>query len=150
MTYFWDATHWQWWAIAMVLFGAEVLLPTFFLLWPGAAALVVGALVYFFPEMSWALQIIIFTVLSVIATVLGRRYFANTKTETDKPNLNQGGKDFIGRKVTLDQDIKDGLGRVSIGDTTWSVRLEGDASLAKGNKVEVVAVDGATLVVRAV
>lgn len=150
VTYFWDSTHWQWWAITMVLFAAEILLPSFFLLWPAAAALIVGILVFFFPDMAWQLQIVIFTVLSIIAMVIGRKYFAFKKTDTDKPNLNQRGKDFIGRKITLDQDIHDGSGRLSMGDTSWLVRVKDGSSPVKGARVEVVDVDGSTLVVKVI
>ncbi len=95
ITYFWDATHWQWWTIAMILFAAEVLLPTFYLLWPAAAALVVGALVFFIPEMAWQLQIVIFTVLSVVSMVVGRRYFAPTK----KYLASSGGLDCLTKEL---------------------------------------------------
>lgn len=146
ITYFWDATHWQWWAIAVVLFSLEVLAPVFFLLWLGIAAVMVGFLVYLVPDLDWRYQLVVFTVLSVAVTVAGRRYFAKTNQETDQPNLNQRGAQLIGRKITLESDLTDGTGRVHIDDTTWHVKTTAGETIKKGSKITITAVDGASLI----
>ena len=41
--------------------------------------------------------------------------------ESDQPLLNRRGEQLIGRIATLTEPIKDGRGRVRIGDTMWRV-----------------------------
>ena len=57
---------WSWWVLGLVLLGVEVLLPGFFFLWFGIAAILIGisALLIDWP---WQLQVVGFVVLSVIA-----------------------------------------------------------------------------------
>ena len=40
-------TAWHWWALAAILIGIEIISTTFYLFWPGAAAAIVGVLVFF-------------------------------------------------------------------------------------------------------
>ena len=56
---------WSWWVLGLVLLGIEVLLPGFFFLWFGIAAILIGisALLIDWP---WQLQVVGFVVLSVI------------------------------------------------------------------------------------
>ena len=56
---------WSWWVLGLVLLGVEVLLPGFFFLWFGVAAILIGisALLIDWP---WQLQVVGFVVLSVV------------------------------------------------------------------------------------
>ena len=132
----------------MLLFIAEMLFPVFFLLWPGLAALVVGFTVYFFDGMGWEYQLILFAVLSVAITVGGRHFWAPSKTESDEPTLNEKGKGFTGRKVTLKDDLPDGRGRIQLDDTGWLARSEDGETLTAGTRVEIIALDGTTIIVK--
>ena len=148
LTYLWQESHWAWWATSVLLLGLEVILPTFFLLWLGVAGVIVGFLVFFFPEFGWQNEVIIFTVLAIIVTVLGRRYFRPSETQTDRPHLNKRGADLIGRTMELDEAFKNGEGRLKVGDSHWTARLkEGDDDLKKGTKVKILDIDGATIIV---
>lgn len=148
LTYFLINDHWQWWALAMVLFIAEMIFPVFFLLWPGLAALVVGFAVYFFDGMGWEYQLILFAVLSVAITVAGRHFWAPSKTESDEPTLNEKGKGFVGRKVTLKDDLPHGEGRIHLDDSGWRARSEDGETLSAGTRVEIMALDGTTVIVK--
>lgn len=148
ITYIWDATHWQWWAVATVLLASEVLLPTFFLLWPGLAAIITGMVVYLSPDMDWRYQIIFFTVVAVVTTLLGRRYFSPNSTPTDTPDLNERDVSLKGRKMTLKTDMVDGRGRVDLDDGSWIAVYQEGETLKKGSRVEIVGVDGASILVK--
>ena len=150
LTYFLNADHWQWWALAMVLFIAEMLFPVFFLLWPGIAAVIVGFVVYITDGMEGEYQLILFAVLSVVITVVGRYLWAPSKTTSDEPTLNEKGMGFAGRKLTLKNDLLDGQGRIDIDDTGWLARSESGETLNAGTRVEIVGLDGTTIIVKAI
>ena len=52
-----------------MLFALEILLPTIILIFPGLGALVVSALVFVAPGLDWRLQLLVFAVLSLTASV---------------------------------------------------------------------------------
>ncbi|WP_182057179.1 NfeD family protein, partial [Pantoea sp. ME81] len=61
-----------------------------------------------------------------------------------QPNtLNQRGSQLIGMHLTLDNTLKDGLGHVRIGDSSWRVQATED--LPAGTPVIVTGVVGITL-----
>ena len=78
---------WSWWVLGLVLLGAEVLLPGFFFLWFGIAAILVGvsALLIDWP---WQLQVVGFVVLSAISAMIGRRFAGTNDGESADPHLN--------------------------------------------------------------
>jgi membrane protein implicated in regulation of membrane protease activity len=135
-------SHWSWWIIAAVLVILEVAAPGVFFLWLGVAAAVVGALIYFVPDLNWKLQLGMFAVLSVISVVASRRYLRGHPLETDRPMLNRRGQSYIGQAFTLEQPIKDGHGHLHIGDSRW--RIAGE-DMPAGTKVRVVSSKGVTL-----
>ncbi len=65
-------------------------------------------------------------------------------SDTDQPDLNRRGDQFIGKIYTLHDAIENGSGRVKVDDSFW--RVEGEA-LPAGTKVKVTAMNGASLVV---
>ncbi|MEG8141674.1 NfeD family protein, partial [Acinetobacter baumannii] len=62
--------------------------------------------------------------------------------------LNQRGQQLLGRRFTLETALVNGRGHVRVGDSSWPVIADDD--LAAGRKVEVVAIAGITLHIRAV
>ncbi len=137
-------THWHWFIASVIFIIFEIILPTSYLLWTGIGAFVVGIILYFVPDISWQMQLILFAVLSIVSILVGRSYLIRKPLETDEPLLNRRGEQYIGRIVTLDQAIVNGVGHVSLDDTRW--RIEGKDTEA-GEKVKVTGVDGTSLVV---
>jgi hypothetical protein len=140
---------WSWWVIGLVLLAAELVVPGFFLVWVGLAAIIVGALSLLFWEdafWGWQLQMLLFAALAVIAAVLGRRYIYNNRDASDEPFLNQRGASLVGRTATLQEPIAEGRGRIRLDDTYWSVM---GPNLPAGTQVRVVASSGRDLVVEA-
>ena len=60
--------YWHWILLGIALVLMEIALPSFITLWLGAAAIVVGLLLLAMPDMSFTLQILIWTVMSVLLT----------------------------------------------------------------------------------
>ena len=138
--------YWDWFIAGLVLVILEIFAPGAVFLWLGIAAGVVGAVVFFAPYLDWKFQFTLFAVLSVVSIVVSRRYLKRRPLETDHPNLNRRGAQYVGRDLILDAALSGGRGRLRVDDTTW--RVEGP-DLPAGVKVRVTAVNGATLKIEA-
>ena len=138
--------YWDWFIAGLVLVILEIFAPGAVFLWLGIAAGVVGAVVFFVPYLDWKFQFTLFAVLSVVSIVVSRRYLKRRPLETDHPNLNRRGAQYVGRDLILDAALSGGRGRLRVDDTTW--RVEGP-DLPAGTKVRVTAVNGATLKIEA-
>lgn len=136
---------WHWLTLGAVLCIIEIVISCNILLWPGLAALATGLLTLAAPMLSWQLQIVLFGILAIVATIVGRAYFKKLHG-TDQPLLNRRAEQFIGRILTLTAPIEDGLGSAIIDQTRW--RLIGPDS-PSGQKVKVIGLQGSSLVVEA-
>ena len=142
-----EINFWHWLIIAVVLISIEMLLVgSFYLLWMGIAAGVVGSIMYFVPTLSLLAQVLIFTVLSVVTLVVYKQYQKNNPVLSDQPNLNRRGEQYVGRVFTLENPIVNGVGKVRVDDSTWKIRGE---DMAAGTKIKVAAVEGTTFLVEA-
>lgn len=138
---------WNWMVLGLVLLVIEILTPGFYLLWVGLAALVVGAISLMLPNAGfwgWEAQVVAFLALSLVAAYAGRRIMAGREAETDQPLLNRRGEQLVGRTATLTEPIREGHGRIKLGDTMW--RVVGP-DLPAGARVQVVSVNDLELVV---
>ncbi len=146
MSDFPDMTYWAWLIIGLTLFALELLAPVTFFLWLGTSALVTALMLFIFPDISWQIQFLVFSVLSVISVILSRRFLVNRQTESEVPNLNRRGQQYVGRAFTLSEAIVQGVGKIKVGDTHWNVK---GPPLKKGAEVRVTESDGTTLIVKA-
>lgn len=138
---------WSWWLLGLVLLAAELLVPGVFLVWIGIAALITGALSLVLWEVSlwtWQVQLVLFSVLAVASTLLGRRLLGTGHVVTDEPMLNLRTASLVGRTATLAEPITEGRGRIRLDDTHWSVQ---GPDLPAGTKVKVIAGNGRDLTV---
>jgi len=136
--------YWHWLILAVVLIILEMLIPGAYFLWMGVSAIFVGALMYVFPEMVFLIQILIFSVLSVISVIMYRSYRKNNPIVTDEPALNRRAEQYVGQSFTLKEPIVNGEGKIKVDDSTWKIT---GADIDAGETVRVIAVDGMTLVV---
>lgn len=137
-----------WLSLGGLLLAAEMLGGNGYLLWSGVAAVVTGLLVWVVP-FGWELQGVIFAVLTLIAAWLWWLWLSRRVRE-QKPadaSLNQRGQQLVGRRFILDNALVNGRGHMRVGDSSWPVSAESD--LPAGSKVEVIAVEGITLRVKA-
>ncbi len=141
---------WGWWIAGLVLLVLELLVPGVFLIWIGAAAVVLGALSLALWDAAfwgWHVQLLLFAVLSVLFAVIGRRIYNGKRTKSDEPWLNRRGESLVGRTATLSEPIQEGRGRIRLDDTMWSVM---GPDLPVGARVRVVASSGRDLTVEPV
>ncbi len=135
------APHWFWLTLGLVLAGAEIVAPGFFLIWLAAAAIITGLLAVVLP-ITVPIQIGMFAVLSIVTVYAARRWLIQNPIVSDDPLLNDRGARMVGELVTVTEAIRDGEGRVKVGDTVWKAK---GPNAAVGARMRVTAVDGATL-----
>lgn len=135
---------WGWLVLGVLLAVVEIFAPSSFFLWLGAAAILVGGIVFFIPTLIWPVQIALFAALSIVTLLLGRRVFRPQQQQSDQPTLNKRGDYYLGRQFTLEAPIVNGVGWLHIGDSRW--RVVG-ADAPAGAQVTITGVDGASLMV---
>ena len=132
---------WHWWIAAAALAAIETFMPGAVAIWFAASAFVTGALLLLVP-VPWQLQLVLFGALGVLAIFLWRRYRPENNESSDQPALNQRGVKYIGQVFQLFEAVKDGTGKIRVGDGVWLVR---GADAPAGASVRVVGVEGAVL-----
>ena len=134
---------WNWFILAVLLFALETVVPGVHFVWFGVAAILVGLLALA-TGLAWQWQLIAFAVIAVAAVFLVRRYARPDNAQSDQPDLNIRGAQYIGRTVTVEEAIRGGRGKVRVGDTLW--QAEGEDTAA-GVRVKVKSANGTVLVV---
>ncbi|WP_291968434.1 NfeD family protein [Candidatus Symbiopectobacterium sp.] len=141
------SAHWVWLSLGGLLLAAEMLGASGYLLWSGVSAVIIGLLTWVLP-LPWAWQGTLFAVLTIIIALLWLYWLrSRSRRIAGATLLNQRSRQLIGVRATVTKAVVDGIGRARIGDSTW--RIKTDEALRVGTTVEVIAVDGITLHVRA-
>ena len=144
-----DIGPYHWLALAAILIGLEMVMPTQYLIWPGIAAIVTG-LIAFVADVGWPAQLSIFGVLSV-ALVVGSHYMPKTAAGAQKATtLNQRTDQLVGRTAVVADDFYNGHGAVTVGDTRWEAQSLDGSDLTAGTRVQIVAAESTLLKVKRV
>ena len=138
-----EPTYWNWMLLGVVLMAIEAIVPGFFFLWMGVAALLVGLMLSVFQGMGWAWQLLLFALLSVGSIAAWRLRLRRHPTQSADPLLNRRGHQYIGRIFTLDAPLVNGHGKIRVDDTTWKVVVDQDCPA--GARLRIVGVDGVVL-----
>ena len=144
------AMHYWWWVLALLLIAGEVMAPGVFLLWIGIAAAVMGVVTWVIPGLGVLTQAVLFIVLAAVSCVVYWQWLRPRLARHDDPaarTLSRRGEQMLGRRYVLSEPIVNGRGKARVADGQWLV--EGP-DLPLGAEVEVIAVEGALLKVRAV
>lgn len=133
------------WAIGSVVVAVlELLAPGVYLIWIAAGG-AITALAAFSFELSLSTQIGIFVVSCAATCVCG--YFVYQKLITSSGGsvpLNQRGLDLVGTRGTVVEALKNGNGKVDLGDSVW---LAEGPDLGNGAPVVVTSVRGTVVIV---
>ena len=131
-------------ALGFVLMIFEIVLPSYFFLWLGGAAIAVGVVLLAAPDLPFIAQGGLFAALGIVAFYMSRRFIKERKNQPHN-KLNKRGAGMIGTIVILETAIEHGRGSAKIGDSVWAVTSTQD--LPAGSAVKIIAADGATLTV---
>lgn len=133
---------WHWWILGGAFLLLEAFVSGFFFVWLAVSAAVVGVAMFVYPGMSWKIQLVIFSILSVAIIAAFRSYQRKHPAQTDQPELNRRSRQYIGRSFTLGDPIVNGTGSLRVDDSTW--RIVGE-DMPAGETITVVDVDGVLL-----
>lgn len=140
----------HWWALAVVLVGIEMMMPTQYMLWPGLAAIVTGLAVLLFPGMPFVAQLVLFA-LTAGGLALSARYWPKGAAEDDaRVRLNQRTVGYVGRQAIVAEDFKGARGVVVLDDSRWQAESIDGRPLPSRTVVEIIGSDGALLKVKPV
>lgn len=129
-----------WLSLGLVLCAAETLAPGAFLIWIGAAAVILGAADFFWP-MEITVQLFLFAALVVVLLVIGRRVYGSLDRGSPPQPFSRA-EGLIGREFFLDRPIERGFGAIRVDDSVWRVAGE---DLGAGAKVRVIGVEDGSL-----
>ncbi|SFI68498.1 NfeD family protein [Caulobacter sp. UNC279MFTsu5.1] len=137
---------WVWLAVAAVFLAVEVATGTGWLLWPAASGFLVGLLTLVVAP-GLPVELGLFAVLTIAATYFARR-FLRPVLEAHNADLNDPSLRLVGRDGEALAGFENGKGRVFVDGKEWAAVAPDGEPPAAGQKVQVVAVDGAVLTVR--
>lgn len=130
---------WYWWVLALLLLGIELVISGFFFLWIAVSGFFTGCLVFMVPQTSFNVQILVFSIVSLLSVTIWKLYVKIHPLQTDQPLLNKRGAQYIGRVFNLIEPIQNGQGKIKVDDSLWKVNGE-DCSIE--TKVKIVAIRG--------
>jgi hypothetical protein len=134
---------WHWIVLGIFLMLAELAVPAFFLIWFGAAAVVVGCAVAVFPAFPFAYQVIAWTAGSVVLIWFWFKVF---KPGSHKTRVGMSAGAAIGEIALVIRDIRPyDKGQIRfqkpiLGDDTWESIA--DEEIKVGERVKVLNVEG--------
>ena len=139
---------WMWLVAALVLAGIEILLLDLLFLMLAAGAL--GGMVASLLGAPLAIQAIVFAVVS-LGMLAAVRPVALRHLRQSTPESVSYLESLPGRRLQADSPVDGRDGRIRLDGEVWSARVEpGHPDVAPGTQVDIVAVDGASLIVRPV
>ncbi|GAB4223138.1 MAG: NfeD family protein [Gammaproteobacteria bacterium] len=134
--------HWHWFGGALFFLILEIISGSGFLLWSGIAAACVGLLMLAVPALTWPMQWLIFSILTVISGIVWWIYLKKRPIQSTQPNLNRRGEQLVGRRITLTEAIVNGSAIIYVDGIRWKIQ---GPDLIEGSLVYVVGVEGAIL-----
>ncbi len=125
---------WMVWLIAAgVLFVAEMITLTFYLLWLSVGALAAGLVAFIFPE-AIVFQVVFGSLVALGLTLFSKPLVAKFRSSRGFKDI---GTDIVGRQGVVVEPIEPGrFGQVKVGGDTWSA--SSTVSLGKDEVVRVV------------
>lgn len=140
-----DPVWWNWYLAGVLLMVLEIVVPGSIIVWFGLGALATGFITELFGGLYWPVQLLLFSSLSIISLFSGRRLIIRRSRKVGASTLNQRLQRYLGRQTQLRAAIENGVGRIHLDGTYWTVK---GPDLPVGTLVEITRVDESTLVVR--
>lgn len=141
---------WHWIVFGILLMISEAFLGSFFVFWFGAAAIVVGIVLYLAPGLSLAIQLLLWGVLSSVAAISWFKFLKPLSPDRTKAGLSR--ETLLGETgQVLSPPSGEKRGRLRfpapvLGSDEWLIISQD--GLVIGDRVNVVDVSGNTLIVK--
>ncbi len=137
---------WIWIVLGLALIVGELITPGgFYILFFGIGAVIVGALAGLgFAGPVW-LQVILFSLVSVVTLWLFRERLLKSTQVANPYNVDT----LIGETaITMEEIPSNGIGKAEMRGTSWNARNVGEKPLVRGERCRVERIEGLTLFVR--
>ena len=140
--------YWYWLVLGILLVGCEMIVPSFVLLWFGAGALLTGVVMLLVP-ISLTVQVVIWTLSSVMFTGLWFKYLK--PLAVDKTKAGSSAEKIInetGMVILIPANDQRGMMRFltpKLGSEEWAIICDDDVVV--GDRVRVKSVSGNSLIV---
>ncbi len=118
-----EASPWMWLALGILLIALEILAPSFVLVWPGLAAMVMAVVAWLFPGFSGQALIALFAGLSIALLFGGRALMARVEQDEPAAVLNARGQSMVGRDAKV-LTVSGPQGKVEIDGVLWPATWE--------------------------
>jgi membrane protein implicated in regulation of membrane protease activity len=140
--------YWYWFLVAGGLLIIEMLTLTTFFLFFAVGSVLMGVITYFVPHMSSNLQLGLTAIFAVLAMLAGYYTFKSKKNaHNDVDNVNNRMVKHIGLQVKLLKDSKNGVSKITLGDTQWRALINNGK---KDELVEIVDFKSTSFIVKKV
>ncbi|MFA6179999.1 MAG: NfeD family protein [Candidatus Methylopumilus sp.] len=140
---------WVWGILGLILLAFEMATGTFYVLWFGIAALIVAGALTMFPAINIAIQLLLFSVLSLGSLAIWRRYYKKNSTDL---KIGQSQGDEIGRTGIIIEAVSARKnGRIQfaqgvMGSREWTAIANEDIEV--GADAAIISIEGNSLRVR--
>jgi len=144
-----NVVYWHWIVIGLIMSVVEVFVPSFFMIWLGASAVVIGILSWIFP-LSFTIELLLWAVLSLGCLILWFKFISPRMKDVTKSGMAR--EALIGQIGTvLDYNPSSTRGMLRfpaplLGEDEW--RFISEEKLSSGDKVVVTDTSGNDLIVK--
>lgn len=145
-----NVAYWHWIVLGFALAAMEMFVPSFFMIWLGGSAIIVGLLTWMFP-LSFAVEILIWGLLSLGCLITWFKFVSPRMKDVTKSGMAKEALfGQIGTVLEYSTHTNRGLLRFPaplLGEDEW--RFISQDKLSSGDKVTVIDNSGNDLVVKA-
>lgn len=144
--------YWHWIVAGIVLILSELVLTSFFIIWFGASAIIIGIALYFFPDIPPTYQILSWTILSGVLAWAWFKYLKPLSIDKTKAGLSS--EAIIGETgQVLSPPVGEKRGTLRfpapiLGDDEWLFMCQDELEI--GDRVCVTSISGNSLIVKKV
>lgn len=134
----------MWIAVIIVAVIVEMMTTDLSSIWAALGAFVAMIVAIFVT--TWWIQLVVFIVITLLGLILVKPYI---KRYVGRNEIRTNSEALVGKTGTVTADITDGgVGAVHIDGKEWSAVARDTASISKGAKVEILAIEGVKLIVK--
>ena len=132
-----------WIIVGVAALILDIVTSSFVFVWFSIGAII--AIIANLLGFSFAVQFVIFVVVSILFILVGYPLVKNTikRTIAKTPTTEQG---YIGREITVDEEVID-KATIKIDGIYWTVKNEGEL-IKKGDKVKITGIEGNKLTIK--
>ncbi len=142
-----DLSGWYWLALGIFLIALEMLVPSFILIWPGLAAIIIAALVALLPDIAGEWLVLVFATLSIALIYAGRGVSRKLRKSEPVSTLNSRAESMVGRHAKV-VSFENGEGKITISGVQWPAVWQPGEIAAEGHMVVILGARGVSLTVK--